>query len=198
MKKYFAHLLLMLPFAMTEAKSPKPEDTLTITLKDGPVVIELFSDKAPKHVERIKKQVREIGNMIIAQLELACVEVGTGSHLFSLDFATFAPLLTRCRIRSTWEFIDKCDIDLYGTYSRSKLQREGDEFLMERLLIRYSDYFSPKEIRNINKCRLYLRVLTLADIYECNGRIIYQKTLNGNRHKDRISTYKWPFQIKPS
>jgi cyclophilin family peptidyl-prolyl cis-trans isomerase len=55
MKKYFAHLLLMLPFAMTEAKSPKPEDTLTITLKDGPVVIELFSDKAPKHVERIKK-----------------------------------------------------------------------------------------------------------------------------------------------
>ena len=53
--KYFAFILLLLPIAMTEAKSPKPEDTLTITLKDGPVVIELFSDKAPKHVERIKK-----------------------------------------------------------------------------------------------------------------------------------------------
>ncbi|MDG1139271.1 MAG: peptidylprolyl isomerase [Opitutales bacterium] len=55
MMKYFAFILLLLPIAMTEAKSPKPEDTLTITLKDGPVVIELFSDKAPKHVERIKK-----------------------------------------------------------------------------------------------------------------------------------------------
>ena len=55
MMKYFACILLMLPIAMTEAKSPNPEDTLTITLKDGPVVIELFSDKAPKHVERIKK-----------------------------------------------------------------------------------------------------------------------------------------------
>ena len=52
MKKYFAYLLLMLPIVMTEAKSPSPENTLTIQLKDGPVVIELLSDKAPKHVER--------------------------------------------------------------------------------------------------------------------------------------------------
>jgi cyclophilin family peptidyl-prolyl cis-trans isomerase len=59
MKKYFAYLLLMLPFAMTEAKPIKPENTLTIELKDGPVVIELFPDVAPKHVERIKKLVGE-------------------------------------------------------------------------------------------------------------------------------------------
>ena len=53
--KYFAYALLMLPLVMTEAKSLDSENTLTITLKDGPVVIELFPDKAPKHVERIKK-----------------------------------------------------------------------------------------------------------------------------------------------
>ena len=55
MKKYFAYLLLLLPLAMTEAKPIKPENTLTIELKDGPVVIELFKDVAPKHVERITK-----------------------------------------------------------------------------------------------------------------------------------------------
>jgi len=43
---------------MTEAK-PKAEDTLTIELKDGPVVIELFRDVAPKHVERITKLAEE-------------------------------------------------------------------------------------------------------------------------------------------
>ena len=59
MMKYFAYLLLMLPLAMTEAKPIKPENTLTIELKDGPVVIELFPDVAPKHVERIKKLVGE-------------------------------------------------------------------------------------------------------------------------------------------
>ena len=59
MKKYFAFLLLMLPLAMTEAKPINPENTLTIELQDGPVVIELFPDVAPKHVERIKMLVGE-------------------------------------------------------------------------------------------------------------------------------------------
>ena len=59
MKKYFAFLLLMLPLAMTEAKPTNPENTLTIELKDGDVVIELYPDVAPKHVERIKALVKE-------------------------------------------------------------------------------------------------------------------------------------------
>ncbi len=59
MKKYFAFLLLMLPLAMTEAKPTNPENTLTIELKDGNVVIELYPDVAQKHVERIKKLVNQ-------------------------------------------------------------------------------------------------------------------------------------------
>lgn len=57
MKKYFALLVFLLPFVMSAAKTVKldPENTLTIELKDGKVVIELFKDDAPKHVERIKK-----------------------------------------------------------------------------------------------------------------------------------------------
>ncbi len=61
MKKYFALLVFLLPFAMSEAKTEKlnPGNTLIIELKDGKVVIELFKDDAPKHVERIKKLARE-------------------------------------------------------------------------------------------------------------------------------------------
>ena len=36
----------MLPLAMTEAKPTNPENTLTIELKDGNVVIELYPDVA--------------------------------------------------------------------------------------------------------------------------------------------------------
>ena len=38
----------------TATLAAAPENTLTMQLKDGPVVIELLPDKAPKHVERIK------------------------------------------------------------------------------------------------------------------------------------------------
>lgn len=36
-----------------------PEDTLILTLEDGPVIIEMFPDKAPNHVARIKALVRD-------------------------------------------------------------------------------------------------------------------------------------------
>ncbi|HEY0274560.1 MAG TPA: peptidylprolyl isomerase [Paenirhodobacter sp.] len=36
-----------------------PENTIVIELKDGPVVIALLADVAPKHVERMKQLVRE-------------------------------------------------------------------------------------------------------------------------------------------
>jgi len=41
---------------MAEIKDP--ENTVIIELKDGPVVIELLSDVAPKHVERMKELAR--------------------------------------------------------------------------------------------------------------------------------------------
>ena len=40
--------------AMTGASAQSGAERLTIELKDGPVVIELRPDVAPKHVERIK------------------------------------------------------------------------------------------------------------------------------------------------
>lgn len=41
------------------AQSLDPENTLIITLKDGPVTVELLPDVAPQHVERIKSLARD-------------------------------------------------------------------------------------------------------------------------------------------
>ena len=54
--------MFLLSVAMTEAKtetSPKPENLLTIELKSGSVVIELFPQDAPNHVKRIKELAKE-------------------------------------------------------------------------------------------------------------------------------------------
>ena len=61
MKKILALAAFILPIAMTEAQNKAdldPENTLLIDLEGGQVVIELYSDTAPKHVARIKELAR--------------------------------------------------------------------------------------------------------------------------------------------
>ena len=50
--------ILFLSILLTTALNAK-ENTMILKLKDGDVEIELFEDKAPKHVERIKKLANE-------------------------------------------------------------------------------------------------------------------------------------------
>ena len=51
-------ILFLSIFLLTTALNAK-ENTMILKLKDGDVEIELFEDKAPKHVERIKKLANE-------------------------------------------------------------------------------------------------------------------------------------------
>ena len=54
-KKILFFILFVLFFNQLEAK----ENTMILKLKDGDVEIELYEDIAPKHVERIKKLIKE-------------------------------------------------------------------------------------------------------------------------------------------
>lgn len=54
-----ATLVLGLAAATLPASAADPENTMVITLKDGDVTVALRPDLAPKHVEQIKKLVRE-------------------------------------------------------------------------------------------------------------------------------------------
>ena len=93
--------------------------------------------------------------------------------------------------------MDKYNIEFIGPYAKPKTQRVGDEFLMNRLLRRFQEYFTPKEIRSINKCRIFLQVLTLADIYDRGGKNICANIRTGTRLPERTSKYKWPYQVRP-
>ena len=56
MHKYF---LIIILFFLIPNNIIAKENTMILKLKDGDVEIELFEDKAPKHVERIKKLANE-------------------------------------------------------------------------------------------------------------------------------------------
>jgi hypothetical protein len=84
-------------------------------------------------------------------------------------------------------------------------QREHDRHLMDMII--QSARFTPQEIRKLNYCRLYLQVVTLADISKPNGRELDPCFLQGapslysNRtrwhtiNQDRPSANEWKLWI---
>lgn len=60
MKKFLLSCLATFLLAsQTQAQKPDAENTLLLQLKDGTVMIEMYPDKAPNHVARIKELVRQ-------------------------------------------------------------------------------------------------------------------------------------------
>ncbi len=58
MRKFLVLLLTMM-MSVSMAHAADPENTLYLDLKDGRVVIELYPEKAPNHVARIKELTRD-------------------------------------------------------------------------------------------------------------------------------------------
>jgi exonuclease III len=60
-----------------------------------------------------------------------------------------------------------------------RLERNNDFYIMEEIL--KSEWFSPKEIRILNYCRLYLGVTTGSDLTTASGRSLHLGMLQGRR-----------------
>ena len=56
--------------------------------------------------------------------------------------------------------------------------------------------YNPKKLANLNRCRKYLQIVTVADIASGNGSKILAAHLQGKISK-RQSRYRWAPQIRP-
>ena len=124
------------------------------------------------------------------QLELDVLEV-----LFEYPYSEYGHLIQRSWIRHLWQMCDKYHIRLKGDYTRPKKTREYDECLMKKLI--FESNFTKLQIEAINRCRIYMQVVTLADIANGSGTFVTKKAYMGERDLDRQSMYIWPTQEKP-
>ena len=100
-------------------------------------------------------------------------------------------------VESTWlSFLQQNLWDIGGElvvgHECYKPPRINDKFLMD---IFYRTGYKKKELRILNRCRIYLRVLTLSDIATYDGKMISQKLWQ--MESPRESAWDWPLQILP-
>ena len=100
-------------------------------------------------------------------------------------------------VETTWiTFLQTCLWEVNGRIKleckKYKCPRKQDQFIMD---IFEKEKYSEKKLLAINRCRMYLRVLTVSDLCTYDGRDI-ESTI-WSLEKGRDSTMQWPIQIKP-
>ena len=133
------------------------------------------------------------GDLYRSTLEQLMINIGYGSDLFSAPYAALGKLMPYTWMTHMWEFLAgnglrvRHDIVL-------RLLRQHDSFIMRRAV---EVSFPFETLDAINRCRLYLRVLTVAEIVTADGEFITDKAWNGIRDSTMESPYKWPTQPCP-
>ena len=141
-----------------------------------------------KHV----KMNDDVGKLILVSLQHAQLTAGTIQPILEPDklipnyigniwVYTLHTLLVetglKVRIRDVWN---------------NTLNRENDMALMDTWMTKYN----IRILKQLNMCRMYLKVTTLSDICEIDGTKIIDEVWEV-RKPPRNSTLEWPYQPKP-
>ena len=139
-----------------------------------------------------------IGQLIRTSYEQLAVETGLPGEIFDWDYEEWKQAITtQLWMTETWKFCSEHGIQV-RTGHEQKLQprRRQDRYLMAEF---HARGFKDFQLGRINRCRLYLQVVTIGDIASMNGRNIKIDALEGKRNEYyRRKEIDWPEQPKPS
>jgi len=132
------------------------------------------------------------GKLLLILLSYLQLHMGSATPVFALNCAPYAKWIEDNWLTSLWQFLSqlKMTLDIQHHWC-PKISWVNDIFLMDLAL---TLSYNPRQLCQLNSCRLYLRVLTIADI----GKDLLPSALNGLRNPQRPSTLDWPTQLRPS
>jgi hypothetical protein len=134
--------------------------------------------------------------LIVIEMSYLQLIVGAKTQFFNLPYSKYEKWMEKTWLTSVWQFVSMANLKLViGKVTPQLEQREGDAFLMTIFV--YAK-FTTIELKQINQCRIYHQVLTVADIATADGKSIDPQYFLPETYVDRRSKLKWPTQGLPS
>ena len=120
------------------------------------------------------------GCLLRASFEYLHLEVGTSICPLQLPFLPWSACAVPSWAKTLWAFCAEYQISLPSVVSPPPppLLRAGDKFLMDAFWD--SGIRSGQTLAQLNRCRLFLRVFSLADIVSCDGRTVLAQAWSGS------------------
>ena len=111
-------------------------------------------------------------------MESLQLETGSNVPPLELPYDKWGAMVTSSWLKSTWEFMHKHDIRLDLSLPKFPMRRESDKCLM---MVFVNEGASANKLYSLNRCRLYLRAISLADIIEADGKTVSKEAWEGTR-----------------
>ena len=129
------------------------------------------------------------GKLMRISMQISQLQVGTEKQFYSLPYDVYSPLATPTWFTSIWEYMDSrlIEMDMALDVSFNK-QRVNDKFIMDVL----RDKFTISDLEKVNRVRMSMQLLTLADVTDIKGRRFLHEIKHGI--SNRKSKLKWPRQ----
>lgn len=134
------------------------------------------------------------------KLELSIIhmqlEVGSTECVLTSSFDHYSHLSTHSLIKCLWAETEPYGLTIKNHSSISWIpQLQGNNDMAIRVLA--TRHFSPMNSGKINKCRIYLQVLTIYDLFTQNNNVIHREIKRGEWIQSHKSIISWPDIKKP-
>jgi hypothetical protein len=165
----------------------------------GMDIYDLNTEQGVMHTKLVIAHLRKqdpVGRTLSISLDHLQLQAGVSWPVLSQPGHQQRKYVDECYLSQTWEFLDTTDTHIRMEPTLwLQPQRASDTFIMEELSLLPG--VTAAELTHAQRCRLYLRVTTLADITTSNGRQICHWALKG-LDNPRTPQYRYPRQDKPS
>jgi hypothetical protein len=172
-----------------------------VVLRTGPVEFQglgmpdLYTTQLYAHLDALvfalEQPHRNTSQLIRVNGELLKLELGLNGRLFDYDYSLFQESVTKSWMKSTWQMCSESKVSISDTYPEFVPRRQGDVLIMEGMA---ALRLPSATMTIVNRCRMYLWVVYLADIVSGNGTSITDSAWKGKRDNTRNTPYDWPEQ----
>jgi hypothetical protein len=122
--------------------------------------------------------------------------VGVPTNFLNVPYSAYHHWVCPSWLKSIWLFISKLNINIFMVKAWLPPKPVGNDLNQMEYFV--SQRFSSQQLIGLNRCRLYLQLLSLSDMVSSNGTCIIGSILEGGKLVDRRSNLVWPEQGTPS
>jgi hypothetical protein len=153
---------------------------------------ENYTDLGIGHLQYLVGHIKmgdEVGQLLLSSITYTQLQVGSVTPFFKLAYPRYVKWIDSTWIMDVWKFTNQAKVVIdVEKHWLPCLPHKHDAALMDLAL---TFNLNADQLKSINLCRLYLKLITVSDITNATGDRLLASAMAGFRDNQRTSTLLW-------